>query len=89
MNIPYFAGRYLLDANGNLYTTDATNLPGQWLGNLVQLAQQKGARTSGGTGGDGPWSTSGGAAGNSSGGCSYVAIPNSSGGFTSASSGCG
>ncbi len=87
-NITLFRGHYLLEATGDIYTTDETQVPLRWLGNLLWLAQQKGAQQAATSAADGPWSSNG-AAGNSQGGCSYISIPNSSGiGVSSTSSGC-
>jgi hypothetical protein len=71
---PYYAGEYLLEATGDLYT--AQGVP---VGNLYQRAQQ-----SGGSGGSCEVWSSRLAAGNSCGGCSYVNV-----GGSFATSGCG
>ena len=77
-----YKGSYVLEQTGDLYSQG----DGSFVGNLVQLANQRyGSSSGGGGGGDNFWSTSNGAAGNSQGGCSYVSFP----GGGSVSSGCG
>lgn len=73
--IPQFAGDYRLEATGDLYRES----DGQWLGNLAELARQKGKV---GGSGDGMWcggskGGNGQTCGNSGDGCSYVSIPSS------------